>query len=31
METTFLKKKIEYRIQREMMKMESQFLTPTKQ
>jgi hypothetical protein len=31
METTLLKNIIQYRIQREMKKMDTQFLTPTKQ
>jgi hypothetical protein len=31
METTLFKKIIEYRIQWEMKKMDTQFLTPTKQ
>jgi hypothetical protein len=31
METTLLKKIIQYRIQREMKKADNQFLTPTKQ
>jgi hypothetical protein len=30
METTLLKKEIQYRIQREMKKIDTQFLTPTK-
>jgi hypothetical protein len=31
METTLLKEAIQYRIQREMKKIDTQFLTPTKQ